>query len=105
LRVRSYLDANCAHCHRPSGATGYFDARFEVSLVQQGLLNGRVAKTMDIAGASVVAPADTAKSVLYQRMVISGALQMPPLARNGVDHDALATLQQWIESLSAPPEN
>ncbi len=62
----------------------------------KGLLSGRVAKTMDIPGASVVSPSDTTKiSIVSARpLAISGALQMPPLARNVVDRDALATLQQ-----------
>lgn len=99
-RVRSYLDANCAQCHRPNGAAGYFDARFDTPLAEQGLIRGRLAKTMDIAGAQVVCPGDVSKSVLYQRVHMTGELQMPPLARNLLDQESLDVLREWISSLT-----
>ena len=37
-RIRSYLDSNCAHCHRPGHIQAFFDARFDTPLAQQGLI-------------------------------------------------------------------
>jgi uncharacterized repeat protein (TIGR03806 family) len=99
-RAKSYLDANCAQCHRPNGAAGYFDARFDTPLQEQGLIDGRLAKPMDMPEARVVCPGDISKSALYQRASITGAFQMPPLARNVVDEEALAVLGKWIDQIA-----
>jgi uncharacterized repeat protein (TIGR03806 family) len=99
LRVRSYLDANCAQCHRPGGVGAFFDARFDTPLKNQGLINGSVANQLGITLAKVIVPDDTNKSILYHRISILGENQMPPLARNTVDEKAVAVIGQWINSL------
>jgi len=98
-RVRSYLDANCAQCHRPGGVQAYFDARFETPLVRQGLLNGQLANPLGAADAKVIAPQETKASVLHARLSSNDAIKMPTLARNVVDVQAVATLQAWIAAL------
>ena len=82
LRVRSYLDANCAQCHRPGGVEAFFDARFDTPLKQQSLINGPVANPLGISGAKIIVPGDMSKSILFHRVSIVGNGQMPPLARN-----------------------
>jgi regulation of enolase protein 1 (concanavalin A-like superfamily) len=101
LRVRSYLDANCAMCHRPGGAGAFFDTRFDTPLKKQNLINGPVANQLGIIGAHVVVPGDTNKSTLFRRISITGEDQMPPLARNLVDDKAVAVIGRWISSLPA----
>ncbi|HEX3720528.1 MAG TPA: PQQ-dependent sugar dehydrogenase [Verrucomicrobiae bacterium] len=101
LRVRSYLDANCAMCHRPGGVEAFFDARFDTPLKSQGLINGPVANQMGIAGAKVVVADNLKKSILIERLRSAGGNQMPPLARNLVDDAAVALFTKWISSLHA----
>ncbi|HEX3133320.1 MAG TPA: RICIN domain-containing protein, partial [Planctomycetota bacterium] len=101
-RVRSYLDANCAHCHRPGGTGAQWDARYDTPLASQNIINGAMRETFGISGAKVVAPADVPKSIMHLRMQSTVATQqMPPLARNVVDSTAVSALAQWIGTL--PP--
>lgn len=100
-RVRSYLDSNCAQCHRPNGVAGYFDARFSTPLAQQRLLDGPVANEMGDPAARVIKPGDVSKSILYARINRVGNLQMPPLARNLVNTNAVDAVAEWIKSLHA----
>lgn len=100
LRARSYLDANCAQCHRPGGVEAFFDIRFDTPLEKQGLINGPVANPLGISGAKIIVPGDVSKSVLFHRVNMVGDGQMPPLARNVTDTNAVAVLAAWIHSLS-----
>ncbi|WP_435018161.1 PQQ-dependent sugar dehydrogenase [Tundrisphaera sp. TA3] len=102
-RVRSYLDANCAHCHRPNGVRARFDARFDTAMAEQGLVDGEIAHAFGLGDVRVVMARDPARSVLHRRMESRDpSLQMPPLARNVPDAKALAVIREWIESLPGP---
>ena len=98
-RVRSYLDANCSQCHRPGGAEAFFDARIDTPLGKQNLVNGPVGNPLGISGAKIIVPRDAGKSVLFHRISTAGNLQMPPLAKNVVDHNAVSVIAKWIDSL------
>ena len=98
-RVRSYLDANCSHCHQPGGVGAFFDARFETPLARQNLINGPVQNPLGLAGAKVVVPGDTNKSILFHRVGLVGDHQMPPIAKNVVDDRAVAVIAKWISAM------
>jgi uncharacterized repeat protein (TIGR03806 family) len=102
-RVRSYLDANCAQCHRPGGGVNaLFDARFDTPLANQGIVSGTVLNTLGITGAKVVAPTNLAASILYQRDNSLADIKMPPLAKNVIDTNAMPVIAEWINSLPPP---
>lgn len=101
-RARSYLDANCANCHRPGGTVAYFDARFDTPLANQNLIGGRVLIDQRIDGARVIAPNDIWRSILFMRANTTEPFKMPPLARNSVDETGIILLRQWIESMPGP---
>jgi len=102
-RARSYLDVNCANCHRPGGTVGYFDARYDTPLEKQGLIDGPVLIDEGIDHARMIAPNDRWRSILYMRANTVEAFKMPPLARQTVDQAGMALLRQWIESLAGRP--
>jgi len=104
-RVRSYIDANCAHCHRPGGVhSALFDGRHATPLASQNLVGGRVFHDLGIDGAKVVKARDVQRSILFKRgSTRDPSLQMPPLATNVVDTQAMAVLRGWINSLPGLP--
>lgn len=102
-RARSYLDANCAHCHRPGGTIADFDTRYDTPLAQQGLIEGPILIDEGLDGARVVAPRDIWRSVLFLRVNTLEGMKMPPLAHQELDQQSIALLRQWIESLPGHP--
>jgi uncharacterized repeat protein (TIGR03806 family) len=100
-RSRSYLDANCAHCHRPGNTLrAAFDARYDTRLADQHLLDAAtVSDSFNVVNPRVIAPHDVGRSMLYQRMTRFDNFRMPPLASNVRDRAALSVLEQWINSL------
>lgn len=101
-RLRSYLDANCAQCHRPNGGQTFWDARFDTPLEAQGIVNGTLWNNLGQPAARVVVPGAPSLSMLYLRMNSAGIDRMPPLGRNLVDESAVKLLLDFIASLSAP---
>ena len=102
-RARSYLDANCANCHRPSGTVAYFDARYDTPVARQNLIGGNVLIDQRIDGARVIAPNDVWRSILFMRANTTEPFKMPPVARNTIDEHGMKLLRQWIEGLPGPP--
>lgn len=107
-RARSYLDANCSHCHHPGGTVAYFDARYTTPLDQQGLVNGPVLIDQGIDRPRVISPHDVWRSIAFMRVSTNGDIRMPPLARETIDRGGVTLLGEWINSLPgravlAPP--
>jgi uncharacterized repeat protein (TIGR03806 family) len=98
-RARSYLDANCSHCHRPGGTVAYFDARYSTPLAQQGLIDGPVLIDQGIDRPRIISPHDIWRSIAYMRVNTNGDIRMPPLARETIDQKGVALLGEWIKSL------
>ena len=102
-RVRSYIDANCSQCHRPGGVRAHFDARFTRPLEEQGIIYGALDNFINDSTDRVVKPNDVLHSLLHNRPNRVGALQMPPLAKNVVDQQAMNVISNWIVSLPPGP--
>jgi len=102
-RARSYLDVNCAHCHRPGGV-GNYDARYDTPQADQNIINVPAAVTLGLNDARIVKASDTDHSVLYQRLTsVVPTVKMPPLAHNRVDVRAARLMREWINSIQIKP--
>ncbi len=107
-RARSYLDANCAQCHRPGGTVANFDARYDTPLEEQALIDGPVLIDQGIDRPRVISPHDIWRSIAYMRIDTVGDIKMPPLARETIDQKGVRLLGEWINSMPgkavlAPP--
>jgi len=102
-RARSYLDANCAQCHRPGGTVAYFDARYDTPVEKQSLIDGPVLIDQGIDRPRVISPHDIWRSILFMRVNTVDDIKMPPLARETIDERGVKLLQDWITSLPGRP--
>ena len=107
-RARSYIDANCAQCHQPGGTGPTFDARYDTPLVNQNITNYPALFSLGNDEECIVRDNDIWRSSLYARMNIvdpnsSSGIQMPPLARNLIDTNAISVMGAWIDSLPGIP--
>ncbi len=102
-RARSYLQANCAHCHQlNAGGTATIVLGHDLPLDQTKTINVRpIQGTFNIAGARIIAPGDPASSVLYYRMSKLGGGRMPRLGSSVVDERATRMIHDWIARMPA----
>lgn len=101
-RVRSYLDANCAHCHGAAAIHSAWNANYNLPLASQGIVQGALLGHRPDPHHFVVAPGEPARSELYQRVSenIIGK-RMPPLGSDRVDDAFVRVLREWIERMPA----
>ena len=103
-RSRSYLDANCAQCHQPGGTGITFDARYITPLANQNITNYPAAFNLGFDNSCIIKSQDVWRSSIWQRInTTNNTIQMPPLARNVIDSNAVAVLTAWINSLPGTP--
>jgi uncharacterized repeat protein (TIGR03806 family) len=99
-RVRSYIDSNCAQCHRPNGVNAVFDARLNVPLELQNLVNGPVVGDYGVPDAAVIKPQNLDASIMLQRISSLGDDRMPPLASSVAHAEAIDLVTDWILELT-----
>jgi len=102
LRARSYLHANCAHCHvEAGGGNARFNADFFTKLADTKLVDVAPQHGMlEVKDAMLIAPGAPGRSVLLTRMEKRGTSQMPPLATSIVDRPALKLMEEWITRMT-----
>ncbi|MCS6771743.1 MAG: PQQ-dependent sugar dehydrogenase [Kiritimatiellae bacterium] len=101
-RARSYLAANCAHCHLPGGPVpSGFDTRIFTPLSATHMIEGSLANNFGNTNNRVIRRGAPAQSMIHTRMAIRGPGQMPPVGSTIVDTQGVALIAAWIGSLTS----
>lgn len=102
-RGRSYLQANCAHCHRfGGGGSAYVLLNRELSLAEMQAVGVQPRQGgFGIENAEIIAPGDPYRSSLFYRMSTAGPGRMPHIGSEIVDARGLALIHDWIAAIPA----
>lgn len=104
LRMRSYLDANCAHCHQDQGRCDYRPIRLSFNLTN---LDSNIGiclladEPMSPSIQRIISPGNYNKSVMHYRLKTNDESErMPLLGRTIVHDEGVALLEEYISSLT-----
>jgi uncharacterized repeat protein (TIGR03806 family) len=104
LRFRSYIDANCAHCHQDLGRCDYRALRLSFSLTTNQTLVGVCVQSDEPISPTLqklILPGNYSKSVMNYRLNSNvESERMPLLGRTIVHDEGVALVQEWISSLT-----
>jgi len=104
-RARAYLDANCAHCHRPAAFADShqhgLDLRYQVSLPDSGICDPM--KYGLWAGIPRVAPGNPEGSGIMQRFLREDEQRMPSIGTSTIDPFGTSLLSDWIARMDTCP--
>jgi putative heme-binding domain-containing protein len=101
LRARSYLHANCGHCHRFGGG-GSVDMELHAFAPLDKTKTVDVSPhqgAFDLPDAKIIAPGHPERSTLYYRMAKFGRGRMPRMGSDWPDDAGLALIHDWIARL------
>ena len=103
LRVRSYLDVNCAHCHTEGAYCGYTPMNFAFNQTSDPVNLGVCVPPSDFATNGepyLISGQNIQESLIYYRMNNTIPSEMMPLrGRTVVDEEAMLMMEEWINSL------
>ncbi|MDO1511875.1 Ig-like domain-containing protein [Maribacter confluentis] len=101
-KARSYMDLNCAYCHRPGGTgdRAQFDLRLFNTLAQTGLFDAGTNTPIGIPGERIFVPGNADESILFHRTnSVDPSIMMPPISKNQVDAKAVQLIRDWIDQM------
>lgn len=103
LRVRSYVDMNCAHCHREGSHCDYRPLRLAFSETVNPANLGVCVEPEEVVQpvlTHIIARGNTQRSVMLYRMnTTAEQYRMPLLGRTVIHDEAVELFQAYIESL------
>jgi putative heme-binding domain-containing protein len=105
-RARSYLHANCGHCHSDHGG-GSVPLRLQFPTPVAGMNAVGVRPTRGDFGlpdARIIKPGDPYASTLYLRMAKFGRDRMPHIGSERPDEAGLQLIAQWIAGMNGGAE-
>ena len=97
-RARSYLQANCAHCHvSAGGGNAMMELEYATPAKFTNIFNVKpLHDNFDIPNAKLIATGSPERSILLHRISMRGPGQMPQLATSVVDEETVKLLKEWI---------
>lgn len=106
LRARSYLHANCAHCHRKwGGGNADFQTLALLAADQMGMIDvGPGQGRFDLKDPRLIVAGAPERSLISFRMTKQGLGRMPHVGSNVVDEYGAKLVRRWVESLASPAE-
>tara|TARA_R100001369_G_scaffold8893_3_gene21348 strand:- start:9875 stop:11194 length:1320 start_codon:yes stop_codon:yes gene_type:complete len=104
LRVRAYLDINCAHCHSEETHCAYRPLRFDYNDTEDSSNMGVCVDPDTDLGeglARIVEPGDARNSVLHFRLnSLEQSYRMPLLGRTLRHVEGVNLIEEWIDNLN-----
>jgi glucose/arabinose dehydrogenase len=108
-RAHAYLAANCSPCHHEHGSyegggetwlANFGAGDLAARHLDQEAANVPMTLRLGLPNGKLIEPGQPDKSVLLQRIKTNDPdLRMPPLARNVVDAEGAAIIEQWIAGM------
>jgi uncharacterized repeat protein (TIGR03806 family) len=103
-KARSYLDANCGHCHSrkgPANTSGLYLDIFETEALHLGVRKTPVAAGRGSGDLKFdIVPGKPDQSILLFRMKTNDpAIAMPEIGRERVHEEGVALIEEWIRKM------
>jgi len=101
LRARSYIDMNCAHCHRVGGHCDYVPQRFDFSNTNNYTLGICLTPLFQVPDHPYVIKAGDAdqSELVYRIDTNEGSEMMPIIGRTLIHDEGVQLIKDWINSL------
>ncbi len=100
-RARSYLHANCGHCHTfGAGGAVELQLQFQVKAAEMKAIGVRPNRgDFALPDARIIKAGDACASTLYFRMAKFGRDRMPHIGSERPDEAGLKLIENWIDEL------
>lgn len=106
LRVRSYLDINCAHCHSEGAHCDYMPVRFAFTETASPDNLGICVPPFEFINNSltyIVTKGNATRSALHYRINTNNESErMPLLGRTVIHEEGVELIKNWINGMDSP---